>query len=792
MKDTCKYMSIHLSGRKWEFPSFAVFLLITLCALPSNVHGQMNVGFNFWSLDWGSSSAGDPKYNYFAHNVNWTTTTNPWNPTFIAEIQQAQAKCLRFMDWGVTNSSTVASWSQRIAKTANHYTGATLPQTGGGQSGVAYEWMIDLCNRVNADLWVCVPHMTDANYSNQLATLIKNNLNANLKVYVEYSNECWNDGFNQTGWLDAQRNINGLANPLKWNGKNIYGFGNGGDCRWSEYVYFACKTMNEFNKVFGDNSSRVVKVLSGQAGWGGGGSTNDMCEYHMACSQSPICNPWGVKIDAYAIAPYWNASEHTPLGTEASMRASLADCVHFLDNTQTALTGSGIPLICYEGGPDNFSIESISNSPFQEQLTLDALNAFQAKVQGIFIWYTLIGQVWGLKVQVGDDPSVSPKWRGYMTWLNTSSTSPASITVEPSNDSIFPGSTASFSVSAIGTTPVSYQWRKNGVVIAGDTASTLTLFNVQAIDNNAKYSVIVKNAFGADTSRDAILIVKAFDGLQIQKTSGAPVMDGSESAQWQGVAPQSVAHALAGAPSSAADFSVQFKALWDASNLYVFVKISDGIAYNSATVAYQNDGMEIYVDGDNSKGSSYDANDIQYRIVRGKVALEASDPSKTTGVVVVQKEIAGGYSAAFTIPWTTIGTTAVASKLMGLEVHAFDNDGTPERKTVLAWAGTTDNAWNTPSAFGTAKLSDATTRVMHSNISSVSTLTQSYLLASLRNGVVRDDRIRSMALYDMSGRLMWQSSQTHTSSMPYLNKGIFLCRVIQSNGVSNAFNFVNK
>jgi hypothetical protein len=314
------------------------------------------------------------------------------------------------MDWGETNGSDVTAWSQRIPKTANHYlSGNTLPGKGDSGYGVAYEWMIDLCNRVNADMWVCVPHQTDTNYAYQLATLIKDNLNSNLKVYVEYSNECWNDGYSQTGWLDAQRNINGLANPLKWQGQDVYGFGNGGDCRWSEYVYFVCRTMNQFNKVFGTNSPRVVKVLAGQAGWGHGTGSNQMCQYHLACLQSSICNPWGVKIDAYAIAPYWNAGDHAPKGTEAAMRASLADCVTDLTGARSALTGTGIPLVCYEGGPDNFSTESLDTFSFQYQLTIDALNAMKLQVQGIFNYYTY----------VGDDPAISPKWRGYMQWLST-------------------------------------------------------------------------------------------------------------------------------------------------------------------------------------------------------------------------------------------------------------------------------------------------------------------------------------------------------------------------------------
>jgi hypothetical protein len=398
---------------------FCALFITAAIFFPFEISAQMSIGFNFQDLGWSSASDGEqPEYNYFATKINWSTTTNPWNPTFIAELIEAKARCLRFMDWGQTNGSDVTSWSQRIPKTANHYLSEnTLPGKGDSGYGVAYEWMIDLCNRVNADMWVCVPHQTDTNYSYQLAALIKNNLNSNLKVYVEYSNEGWNDAFPQTDWLDKQRNINGLANPLSWQGEDVYGFGNGGDCRWSEYVYFVCRTMNQFNKVFGTDNPRVVKVMAGQAAWGRGTGSNQMCQFHMACLKTSICNPWGVKIDAYAIAPYWSGGDQT---TEAAMRAGLADCVIDLKDTRSALTGSNIPLVCYEGGPDNFLTENMDTCSFQYQLTIDALNEMKLQVQGIFNYYTFNGgAVWGLKNHVGDNPAMAPKWRGYLQWLST-------------------------------------------------------------------------------------------------------------------------------------------------------------------------------------------------------------------------------------------------------------------------------------------------------------------------------------------------------------------------------------
>ncbi len=68
------------------------------------------------------------------------------------------------------------------------------------------------------------------------------------------------------------------------------------------------------------------------------------------------------------------------------------------------------------------------------------------------------------------------------------------------------GSNFVFSVGVAGPTPWAYQWRKNGVKIAGATTSSYALNNLQSSDA-ADYSVVVTNTYGASTSVIATLRV---------------------------------------------------------------------------------------------------------------------------------------------------------------------------------------------------------------------------------------------------------------------------------------------
>ncbi len=80
------------------------------------------------------------------------------------------------------------------------------------------------------------------------------------------------------------------------------------------------------------------------------------------------------------------------------------------------------------------------------------------------------------------------------------------ITVHPTAQVTLAGGAATFSVTAAGTAPLSYQWMKGDTEIAGATNATLALATVQATDA-ASYSVVVTNAAGSVASNAATLTV---------------------------------------------------------------------------------------------------------------------------------------------------------------------------------------------------------------------------------------------------------------------------------------------
>jgi len=84
-----------------------------------------------------------------------------------------------------------------------------------------------------------------------------------------------------------------------------------------------------------------------------------------------------------------------------------------------------------------------------------------------------------------------------------------SITAQPQSLAVNAYDIASFSVTATGTPPLTYQWSFDGTNIPGATSSILTISNVVQT-NVGSYAVVVTNVFGSTNSSPATLSMYPF------------------------------------------------------------------------------------------------------------------------------------------------------------------------------------------------------------------------------------------------------------------------------------------
>lgn len=97
-------------------------------------------------------------------------------------------------------------------------------------------------------------------------------------------------------------------------------------------------------------------------------------------------------------------------------------------------------------------------------------------------------------------------WLDQVSFVSSGSPVPPTILSHPMNQSAPVGAQVQFTVTANGSAPLSYQWKKNNTDLPGATSESLSLTNIQPSDA-ASYTVAVSNSVGYAISDAAQLTV---------------------------------------------------------------------------------------------------------------------------------------------------------------------------------------------------------------------------------------------------------------------------------------------
>ena len=194
----------------------------------------------------------------------------------------------------------------------------------------------------------------------------------------------------------------------------------------------------------------------------------------------------------------------------------------------------------------------------------------------------------------------------------------------------------------------------------------------------------------------------------IRKVSRPVVIDGMADDLWSESRENKIGNVVYLPPSNDEDLSASYKAMWDEKNLYVLVDVTDDSLKNDSDsdLWYQDDCVEVFIDADNSKSESYDDNDAQYHFDwdKNSPSMSQFQHGRLDGIEFAMVTTENGYRTEIKFPWSTLGAEPSAGKKIGLDVHVNDDDDSGDRDSKLTWRGKEDNAWQTPSAFGTAEL----------------------------------------------------------------------------------------
>ena len=353
-----------------------------------------------------------------------------FNPLFLEKTKPFST--LRFMDWMRTNNSQQQEWQNRPRPTDASYT----------TNGVPVEIMVALANKLKKDAWFNMPHQATEDYIKNFADLVKKDLDPQLKIYVEFSNEVWNWQFKQARYAMEEA-------KKRW--------GQEGNARMDWYGMRTAQMCNIWKEVFADQKNRIICVISTQTGWKGLEKKVLNCPLWVAEGNQP-CYQQG--ISAYAITGYFGGSlgvkknqlvvkswlNQTDGGFSSAFKQlkqgglftdkrqrSLEDTLKLFTYHQQVAKEKGLQLVVYEGGQHIVGVKAVKNDsqlnnffielnrrPEMYELYLELLNSWQQSGGGLFMHFSDIYRPnkhgsWGALENL--EQPASPKYKALVDFI---------------------------------------------------------------------------------------------------------------------------------------------------------------------------------------------------------------------------------------------------------------------------------------------------------------------------------------------------------------------------------------
>ena len=562
-----------------------------------------------------------------------------FNPDYLNFMKDF--KVIRFMNMGGVTRNNISLWKNR----------PTLDKaTWGGKEGVRgmpLELMVELANQLNIDPWFNIPHKADSAFIYNYAKYIKEHLRPHLKVYIEYSNETWNDLFvpqaehmKQTGSryrLDKDRRVAGAK----------------------YYSMQSVKIFKQWEAVFG-STKRLVRVM--------GGMTSDIKLTHLLLGYKNAYK----YVDAFAIGAYFHISQKEVRKVRSvndvfkrlaspSNRYSIVNLLKFVRQQANITKRYGVDLVAYEGGQHLVDHKTHSlkegatpflfqanKDPRMAQLYYHLLSGWKEAGGKLFVLfsaprsYTWHGS-WGIKEYITQTASQAPKYR-------------AALAFNKGKPCWWQGCASSNIVR-----------HKKPVSIAKHLVTGTEAVAEKPISINIPYIVDVRRKW---------LQTKAIKANNL----------------------------ITGDVDDNNDLSAQWRASWDDKNLNVWVNVADDKIVQDSKATWADDSIEIYLDMDSSRKKHFDGkNDVKlsYRM-KDKTILLDGVKSKTiaNAITFTMKPTPKGYRLETAIPWKAFKIKPRNKQRIGFEVQVNDDDTGKQRDGKIAWNAKVDKAWKNPRMFG--------------------------------------------------------------------------------------------
>ncbi|CAA6817597.1 MAG: Unknown protein [uncultured Thiotrichaceae bacterium] len=607
-----------------------------------------------------------------------------FNPDYLNFMKDF--KIIRFMNMSGITRNDLSQWAKRPNIAQASWGGKE------GVRGVPLEIMVELANQLNADAWFNLPHKADNIFVQNYARYVKDNLNPKLKAYVEYTNEAWNGIFTQAHYMKKQ----GLAMKLDRNRDQ------------AGYKFYSKRSVEIFKiweRVF-NNPNRLVRVM-------GGFTTNKRVTSTLLDFEDAYKHT-----DAFAIAPYFYIGQKRikqirdvnvvfrELNSPKNPY-SIPRILSIVKEQADLAKQYGVDLVAYEGGQHlvayktrtlregpNPTLIRANKDPRMRKLYYDFLMGWKKAGGKTFIAfsapriYTWHGS-WGIKEHINQHASKAPKYQGLLAfnknqpcWWEGCRTNartvkkhtPLNMAKVDTSASLPPPSRVNYSMKA---TPSKVMFSEPTDVFATSSAAIQRHFGNKHVD------VVSGHTIGRVKNPRQVF-----------------------SNHW----PFKLRNIVSGNIMGENDLGAVWQATWDSQYLHLKIEVRDDTVVKDSYAPWSDDSIEIFIDADGSRLSSYDkTNDFQlmYRLNDKTIGVSKNSPVRNTaGIKRNMQKTQHGYVLETGIPWRLLGVKPVIGRNIGIDIQINDDDNGHKRDGKLSWNAQEDNAWSNPSLFGNLTLSN--------------------------------------------------------------------------------------
>jgi hypothetical protein len=545
---------------------------------------------------------------------------------------------LRFMPMSGITRNPLENWEQRNTLEKATWGGIY------GSRGAPLEIQLELANRLKADPWLNVPHAANDEYMREFASMVKRLLSPDLTPHIEYTNEAWNANFVHNEYMQKM----GIAQKLDQ------------DALLAGYKYYAKRSVEFFSiwqTVYGENKN-FVRII------GGWDTRPDISAIILAYNDTYKA------VDALAIAPYIggnlrgfreskNVDDIFRLLNDKKSYRSLPKIFHELEKHADLAKSFGVSLMAYEGGQGlvdwaakdylqhpNPLFYAANRDTRMNDLYLDLYSQWRAMGADLFVAFSAPRSCnwsgcWGLKEHIRQNPKDAPKLQASLVFMNQNK-----------------------------------KWWDGSAANAKDKPASSRIASYLKATDPKKPRIVIRPATG-DTKKEKNKFYR-FEN------------------------PQALNLLLAGKTWDKRDISGKWQVKWDETNIYLSVKVYDKEKSADSTDPRDDDSIEFFIDGNNSRGHKFDnKNDFQIIFARdkAKVTFGKSNPQKRKLDIPFEiEEKYDGYELRAEINWKQLGLTPRVKDMISMDVVVNDDDDGGARDARISW--NTRNITPAPKDFG--------------------------------------------------------------------------------------------